>query len=266
MGRTKKPGALPSSPSKAKRIASIPSKKMDWDQWLTRASLISQPLLFLLTLGTIYYTVIPLYQKALLDEQIAEKQVQLNRMRVEVDALYVKLRLRALGAFVFSAGAECSGLLVPIDPPSNGRQKKLGQDYAKLVLAIEPKKCIVNALSSTKVVEELKEHDRVVLRKEAMQIAAELEPIRQAALKRYERAERTVSLDPSRTDPSLRKPGSVARIILETQKPEVQRDLLRGSAIEQEQDAAAMEYGEKVRERVSQLYSVKWPAGVATGL
>ena len=56
----------------------IPSDSL-WDKWLPRLSHFSQFGLFIFTVGTIYFTVIPLYQKALLEEAIAKKEIELRK-------------------------------------------------------------------------------------------------------------------------------------------------------------------------------------------
>ena len=47
-----------------------------FDLWLVRISYIAQVGLFFLTTFTIYYTVIPIYQNASLQEAIAKKEVE----------------------------------------------------------------------------------------------------------------------------------------------------------------------------------------------
>jgi hypothetical protein len=56
------------------------------DTWLTRASSLSQPLLLCLAVFGYFYTVLPVYQKELLSEQIAAKEIELTRLQRAIDA------------------------------------------------------------------------------------------------------------------------------------------------------------------------------------
>lgn len=56
------------------------------DAWLSRASNLSQPLLLCLAVFGYFYTVLPVYQKELLSEQIAEKEVELSRLQRTIAA------------------------------------------------------------------------------------------------------------------------------------------------------------------------------------
>lgn len=56
------------------------------DVWLARAASLSQPLLLVLAVFGYFYTVVPAYQKELLSEQIAAKEIELGRLQREIDA------------------------------------------------------------------------------------------------------------------------------------------------------------------------------------
>jgi hypothetical protein len=81
------------------------------DVWLQRLSHLSQFGLFLFTVRTIFFTVIPLYQKALLDEAIAKKEVELKEANTELEKAYGRMKFSILKDFAFMAGAGCSNLL-----------------------------------------------------------------------------------------------------------------------------------------------------------
>lgn len=87
-----------------------------FDIWLNRISQITQLGLFLLAIFGLYYTVIPLYQKALVDEQLAEKEVRLRELDQQISELYGQSRTRAVRQLVLGAGAYCSGLMLPPRP------------------------------------------------------------------------------------------------------------------------------------------------------
>lgn len=51
-----------------------------FDLWLVRISYIAQVGLFFLTIFTIYFTVIPIYQNASLQESIAKKEIEYKQL------------------------------------------------------------------------------------------------------------------------------------------------------------------------------------------
>jgi hypothetical protein len=56
------------------------------DVWLTRAASLSQPLVLALAVFGYFYTVLPVYQKEVLSEQIAGKELELEKLQHEIDA------------------------------------------------------------------------------------------------------------------------------------------------------------------------------------
>lgn len=55
------------------------------DKWLSRLASASQPLLLLLATFGYFYTVVPIYQKEMLSEQIAAKEIELSRLQKQID-------------------------------------------------------------------------------------------------------------------------------------------------------------------------------------
>ncbi|MDO8776376.1 MAG: hypothetical protein Q7K57_48225, partial [Burkholderiaceae bacterium] len=129
---------------KPSRTVGSQTKASWFDIWLPRLSHLSQFGLFLFTVATIYFTVIPLYQKALLDEAIAKKEIDLRdataavvlkegalklaqaelakntlalseaKLALEQAELktYVQKRGYDLNALVTFSGADCTGLFI----------------------------------------------------------------------------------------------------------------------------------------------------------
>lgn len=56
------------------------------DAWLGRTASLSQPLLLVLAGFGYFYTVVPVYQKEVLSEQIAAKEVELGRLQRQINA------------------------------------------------------------------------------------------------------------------------------------------------------------------------------------
>jgi hypothetical protein len=75
-----------------RRPPSIPAESPNRvDKWFSRASHTSQVLLLLLGVFGYFYTVLPIYQKSLLDEEIAEKTLRLREQEKQVVALNVEI-------------------------------------------------------------------------------------------------------------------------------------------------------------------------------
>ncbi len=117
------------------------SKKIDL--YLQRLSHITQFFLFLFTILGFYFVVLPIYQKDVLQESIAKKELELEKVNESLLQSYSTIRNYAVRRFIFLAGAECSGLL--ISPPilSSYRESK-GEliNYTEKVLNIESTKCL----------------------------------------------------------------------------------------------------------------------------
>src|SRR5437016_4581751 len=89
------------------------------DLWLMRASHLGQAGLFILTLAALYYTVLPLYQKAVLEEAIARKEIELTHATAQVEKLYVTARGYIVDEYVSYASGKCSGVFELLDNDSS---------------------------------------------------------------------------------------------------------------------------------------------------
>lgn len=84
------------------------------DQNLSRGSHIAQIVLVCVAVFGYFFTVRPVYQKELLAEDVALKQMELQSLREQIKAARKEIVVRTARQFTFVAGAECTGLL---DPP-----------------------------------------------------------------------------------------------------------------------------------------------------
>lgn len=82
-----------SRPLRQKNITSSHHKKTEslpgntWDRWLARLSFFAQILTPLLALAGFWYTVLPLYSKAILEEQVAKNQIELEKQQESLTSL-----------------------------------------------------------------------------------------------------------------------------------------------------------------------------------
>jgi len=232
------------------------------DVWLVRASHVAQFGLFLITAGTIYFTVIPLYQKALLDEQIARREIELNRIQDELDVAYKKIRASSVSTYTLRVGAECSGLLLPIDQTGDDSGTKV--DFAKRVLSVSPEDCLRREMKMA-ALKELRPSDMRFFQVEVSRVGARLEAFRKEALDDYSGAEQR-----ARNRPLGMPRGQAARAMVERllagQSEEFRRNILAQIAVDEERSAVGSSYGDKFREEVSNLRNINWPASKASEL
>ncbi|TKS54374.1 hypothetical protein E4582_06050 [Luteimonas yindakuii] len=233
-----------------------------WDVWLVRASHVAQFGLFLLTAGTIYFTVIPLYQKALLDEQIARREIELNRIQDELDVAYKKIRASSVSTYIFRVGAECSGVLLPADQTGEESGEKV--DFALRVLSISPEECLRGEMEMA-ALKELRPGDMNFFQAEVSRVGTRLEAFRKEALEEYSGAEQR-----ARNRPLSMPRGPTARAMAEHlltgQSEDFRRNVLSQIAVDEERSAVGSAYGDKVRAEVSNLRNINWPASKASDL
>jgi hypothetical protein len=219
---------------------------------------VSQLGLFIFTVWAIFFTVIPLYQKALLDEQIAQKELDLMHLQQSLDAAYKKIRSSVVADFTFQASARCSGLLLPpeslthLEDPS----EKSDPSQAEQVLAIEPAKCLDHELDLADL-QELRPVDAAFLRTEVDRVAKELDGARKTGLERFSRAEETTKFAPHPM-PTDGIGGAVAKYVLDGQPQEFQERVLTQIALDRGRREAANQYANQVRSKVTGLRNMQW--------
>jgi len=236
------------------------------DTWLQRISHIAQFGLFLLTAGMIYFTVIPLYQKALLDEQIAQREIELARLQEDLVAAYAKIRSSIVRDFVFQAGVQCSGLMLPIDrlEPLSTSPSSKQNGHLESVLAISPEKCLTQELSVS-ALKELKPQDKGVLLGEVSRIGRTLEEARKVALAQFAKAAETAKTKPH-SMPSTGTAKAVAEYVLANESLEFQNDVLSRIAVDRERAIAVAQYRDKIQSELLSIRNIRWPASESSGL
>lgn len=123
-----------------------------FDIYLSRATGLVQIGLFIVTLLTLYFTVIPLYKNAQLEEVIAKKELELASLNRALSDLYVRVRLTDAGNLAEQA-VECSGW----------RQLVLGETKSGDSLSKNIVGCIDSAVGSYDF-SRFKEVDRLLLK------------------------------------------------------------------------------------------------------
>lgn len=223
-------------------------KVVGFDVWLQRASLIAQAGLFVITIGTLYFTVIPLYQKALLDEEIAKKQVLLEHTQADLAAAYAQVRSFTIGHFVFDASVECSGVM---RPPDNERES------FRAILDIDPATCLNKEFARVPL-GALRPEDQTRVRAKVAEIVAELVPDRAAAIKKYGEAETTARTHPPVVRIKSPTYDALAALVVGPLPESVTKENQWRMAAEQERTDAAMGYVGKLSSRIDELKMIRW--------
>ena len=274
-----------------------PPKEASWfDVWLPRLSHLSQFGLFLFTVATIYFTVIPLYQKALLEEAIAKKEIELKEATSAVaqkeQALasaqeelakntaalneakksleqaelktYVQRRSYDLGTFIAFSSADCTGLLIPLG--GDELESKRPEAYEE-IFQLDSAECLQKAFQKSPLMSILKLQDLELFQSELLRTMGTLRSIKSKTLKESSDLPEAAKLDPTRLRPpgsfSARADAFLARFrILDPLPPEEKKRQDFERAITWTRNVLSREYAEAMRQEISRLRRVAWPINV----
>lgn len=78
--------------------------EIELDKTLSRLSHLSQIGLLLAALFTIWYTVIPLYGKSMLEEQVSKKEIELDQLNHRIEKQQTVLKDQYLGFLEINLG------------------------------------------------------------------------------------------------------------------------------------------------------------------
>lgn len=119
-----------------------PASPKKLDVWLDRMSNLSQPLLLALAVFGYFYTVIPVYQKELLSEQIAAKEVELGKLQLQIETTLPAMdRLRRDAANLEAQLASLSA--------QKGQAERMNSDLLQRQHALASKNAELEALAAS---------------------------------------------------------------------------------------------------------------------
>lgn len=239
------------------------------DVWLPRISHFSQFGLFALTLGSLYFTVIPLYQKAALEEQIARKEVELKAMEQSLEASYSRVRKYTVREFVNYVGPRCTGLLVrarsPLDAPQDKNKKR---SLVEEGLELDVSECLLSQMEKASPIKQLRPSDQETFASNIKKLAADLGEKRLTALSNYKAVPERAVKDPSTLMQPTYYEGqaiekmsewiatmSGAGIPTATEEERLQQYRFR-AGVNATQRSIASEYGEYARKQIATLNSL----------
>jgi hypothetical protein len=146
------------------------------DQWLTRISYIAQIAGVALALFGLFYTVIPLYQKAAVDEQLARREAELKdvegRLVLARREAYEVRRERNMLALI-SRSDECSELLVAMGRLAEDVSREMRREIV-LTFKVDIRACLIRKVAELRDEKILSLEDIATLEKSADAIGSEL--------------------------------------------------------------------------------------------
>jgi hypothetical protein len=236
-----------------------------FDTWLQRASHLAQVALVVITGLTIYYTVIPLYGKALVDEQIARKEVELERVSNSLDKLYVNARHYAVVTIVQRLAFECT--MGPPDmlmaPP--GESFNDG-DWKRQRLDLDRSACLsktIDEMPETMAV--LRPYDAAFFRSSVETLGVRLEKVRAVARSEFASAQAEAERHPDRYVDH----GSFQMRMADQRRPKVSEQQyqtwLIEAATDRAREAAISKLTDASGEGIHKLRDIKWPDPPAKG-
>ena len=229
------------------------------DIWLQRLSHISQFGLFLFTAGAIYFTVIPLYQKAFLEVTIAKKEVELKEANATLERAYVRAKASILNDFVFSAGAECSGLLSYPEPslplPPFEKPLRAIPPFSDRLFALDVPACLMKAAEVS--LKDLRPEDRKLFDQRLLILSKELSNIRQQAMTEHDAVPKRAAADPNAFPPPGGYTGRMLEFLAKRESPEVHLQHVLKATIDREQSRIGNTYASTMRQKILTLKSIE---------
>jgi len=224
------------------------------DVWLPRLAYIAQVVLLGLTASAFFLTVLPLYQKALLDEALARKEIELKQVTATLDAKYAQLRRVAVRDFVLIADADCSGFTTMI-------RKALDRSYTEqTTFAIDVKKCLFDHEQKAPSLSELRSSDRTFFRATLATAADRIVKLQSDAAASYAHAE--TDINASNIDAYANKGEFSAELMSILSRQVTPKDFAQykhKQAIEALREERVSAYQRAVTIQLRKLITMQWP-------
>lgn len=226
------------------------------DTWLQRLSHIAQVGLFVFSVGTIYYTVIPLYQKSLLDEAIAQKEVELKEANKALQATYEKARPFIARDFALRLSFACSPYGQQASERRNGKAEA---PDSKHFFDYEVLSCIQQLVVAEKGINQLSPADKEAIKSLALRAGETIEQLRQEEREKLNSVESRALKEPE----SLPPPGEFTQRHLDFTskfKPPQEIEKIRlESRIKEEKYRISLEYQSQAQKVILSVQEIQWP-------
>lgn len=226
------------------------------DTWLQRLSHIAQVGLFVFTVGTIYFTVIPLYQKSLLDEAIAQKEVELKEANKALLATYERARPFIARDFAQRLSFACSPYGQQANERRNGKEK---DPDSERFFEYEVLSCIRQIVSAEKGINQLSPVDKEAIKSLALSAGESVERLRKEEREKFNSVESRAAKEPD----SLPPPGEFTQRYLDFAsrfKPQQELEKVRiESRIKEEKSRISLEYQSQAQKFILSVQDIRWP-------
>lgn len=239
---------------KSLAVVSAPvNQSQRFDTWLVRLSYITQIGLFFITIGSLYFTVLPLYQKAVLDEAIARKELELQKMDRAVNDYYSKIRSYIDKEFKNVGVLDCTILWKSSSKNQlNSNLKTPEKSVYQLSLEFDTHDCLLKTASRIDIIEHLNEIDRSSLIKAVEAASERINSARNEALDRFYNANK-MTKEKADSMNIIGMRAQLLKALIEYRGADAtERDWLL-LAIATEQENAAVEFERKVMEEIRSI-------------
>ena len=231
------------------------------DKWLARFSHGAQFVLSVVTAASLLFTVIPLYQKAVLEESLAKKEVELKVVEKTLESQYVKVRDFFVRGFVMFSGPECTGLMRPPERLSDGSAKS--RDRFDEFANIDPSACLLKALEQSGHNAQLRQQHAKVFENSVRRVADDLAGIKESFQKKT--AKDLLLVESGKVgneilDPALLQLLNVQNEIWQTDDPRFVA-MRKNILADQVKLSLAKTYTASLSEKVRSLNKIDWNEG-----
>ena len=234
-------------------------KNSPLDIWLNRLSHLSQIGLLIIAVFGYFYTVVPFYQKSLLDEQIAQKEIELKASKVALEDSYIQIREDLVGSYVFYVGAKCSGMF---DRPERlldigEKPPPITEKYGK-IFELDVKSCLFKELNERKEISKLlRKNDLIYLSSKVDAVGSKINNLRTTSGHAF-----YTFRDKAISNPSLLESielDSHESNLLNAYRKYVSVAGYNKLKLSQELLKLQTEYEKNVRDEISKLNKFEWP-------
>ncbi|WP_313117253.1 hypothetical protein [Ectopseudomonas guguanensis] len=264
MKRQRKTQNISRSPSSS-REPQADSATSTLDIWLSRISHMSQFGLFALTIGVFYFTVIPLYKVATLEEGIARRELELNETNEKLKAATINLEFKERELYkrdrqeliegIAYAAPFCSGLMEPPKTRIPENRNELGDS----ILKIDAAQCLRDRVEKSKSETVLSSTDNSHLKLTINNIAAKLEEAQKQALLDIKTLPERAKKDPSILAPKSFNEEHLDSLLNMLSPGFINDELSHQSAIDRTRTAITFDFADFVQKEISALRKIEWP-------
>jgi hypothetical protein len=237
-----------------------------------RGSSMAQVILSIATILGFWFTVIPLYQKAALDEQMAKREIELKAAQESIVSAkreaYEQHRLNYSSRFAVLAADRCSDVRRGF-PKELERVSPDARHAALLTLDVDVGKCLTGAAAESHASNVLTPVDQAYLAKVLSDLSATYDPMRSKAARDINDLPLRASFDKASLDPPGEFTQKAERFQdevaakLHVSLTEGQLAARQRNAIERTQERFASDFRQACFNGVlNALRNIKWPASV----